>query len=86
MMGKLNGSIIFFIALIIGLSLGFLCGAATSIYVGASFVEDMIETNGVTVVFDINETALGDYAVQMMEGEIDEKADELIVEFVDSKM
>lgn len=85
-MGKRGVGIVFAIALIIGLALGFLCGTVASLYVGASFVEEIIETNGITIVFDINETALGDYAFEMIEGEIDEKADELIVEFVDSKI
>lgn len=86
MTGKIRVGIVFAIALIIGLALGFLCGAATSLYIGASFVEEIIETNGITIVFDVNETALGDYAFKMMEGEIDKKAEELIIEFADSKI
>ena len=63
--------ITFSIALILGLSIGFILGIGTSIYAGASFVNNIIESKGITIVFDINETAAIDYAYEIVDNDID---------------
>ncbi len=81
-MGKLGGSIIFLIALIIGLSLGFLCGSIATIYAGITVMEDMIETNGLEVTIDINETTLGDYMFELVEKKLDEMSEEIQLDII----
>ncbi len=57
--------ITFAFALILGLSLGFIIGAGTTVYVGKGMVEDLIEENELRImpalVFDLNKSTIKDY-------------------------
>ncbi len=56
---------IFTLILILGLSIGFIIGAVTTIYVGKNIAEDFIEDNGIKImpalVFDLNKSTIRDY-------------------------
>jgi len=80
-MNKTGFWIVFIVALIVGLSLGFIVGIGTSLYAAASFTERIIETNGITIVFDINETATADYIMGLVNSSIEAEKNEIIMEF-----
>ena len=56
---------IFTLALILGLSIGFIIGAGTTIYVGKNIAEDFIDENEIRImpalVFDLNKSTIKDY-------------------------
>lgn len=56
---------IFTLALILGLSIGFIIGAGTVIYVGKNIAEDFIEDNEIKImpafIFDLNKSTIKDY-------------------------
>jgi len=62
--GKVIG-ITFAIALILGLSLGFIIGAGTVIYIGKNMAEDFINDSEIKImpalIFDINKSTIKDY-------------------------
>jgi len=80
-MNKTGFWVVFIVALIVGLSLGMVIGIGTSLYAAASFTEKIIETNGITVVFDINETATADYIMELVNSSIEAEKNEILVEF-----
>lgn len=62
--------ITFTIALILGLSLGFIIGVGTTVYVGKNIAEDFIEENEIRVmpalVFDLNKSTIKDYTKDLI--------------------
>ena len=63
-MGKVIG-ITFTIALILGLSLGFIIGAGTVVYIGKNMAEDFINDSEIKImpalIFDLNKSTIKDY-------------------------
>ena len=69
-MGRIIG-ITFIISLILGLSIGFIIGSVTVIYVGKNIAEDFIEDNEIKImpalILDINKTMITDYTKDLMD-------------------
>ena len=68
-MSKVIG-ITFAISLILGLSIGFIIGAGTIIYVGKDLAEDFIEDNEFKImpalILDMNKTTISDYTKDLI--------------------
>ena len=62
--------ITFTISLILGLSIGFIIGASTVIYIGKNMAEDFIEDNEIKImpalILDINKTTISDYTKDIL--------------------
>ncbi len=62
--------ITFAFALILGLSIGFIIGAGTTVYVGKGMVEDFIEDHELRImpalVFDLNKSEIKDYTKNLI--------------------
>ena len=77
-------SITFAISLILGLSLGFIIGAGTVIFVGKDMVEDFVEENEINVlpalIFEVNQTTIKNYTKDLINtSEIKEDLQEIIM-------
>jgi len=68
-MSKVIG-ITFAISLILGLSLGFIIGAGTVIYIGKDLAEDFIKDNEFKImpalILDMNKTTISDYTKDLI--------------------
>ena len=68
-MSKVIG-ITFAISLILGLSLGFIIGAGTVIYIGKDLAEDFIKDNEFKImpalILDMNKTTISDYTKNLI--------------------
>jgi len=59
------------VAVFVGLAIGIAIGMAIGIYLIANVIEDVIETDGLSIQIQLNETHMMDYAMELAKKEVE---------------